>query len=208
MKRFALVLIAIILTAGTAMAQITDLIISEYVEGSSNNKAVEIFNGSGNDIALGDYSLLLYANGNTSPIYTIALDAVTLNQGDAFVLVNSNASAALALYANQLSGSLTFNGDDALVLTNGSEVVDSIGTVGFDPGSGWICDQGSTVNHTMRRKTDICQGDTDPSDVFDVCMEWNFFAMDTFDNLGLHNTDCESVSNRAGSWGTLKAIYR
>ena len=43
-----------------------DLFISEYIEGSSNNKAIEIFNGTGREIDLSVYSLKLYANGATT----------------------------------------------------------------------------------------------------------------------------------------------
>ena len=50
-------------TAATAAP--TDLFISEYVEGSSNNKAIELFNGTGApvDLAAGGYQLQLYFNG-------------------------------------------------------------------------------------------------------------------------------------------------
>ncbi len=131
-----------------------------------------------------------------------------MDTGETHVLVNSNADPDLLGYANQLSGALTFNGDDALVLMKNDEVIDSIGTVGFDPGSGWSCDDGSTVNQTLRRKAEICNGDTDTSDDFDVCLEWDFFVVDSFDNLGQHTSDCISVSDDNGTWGSLKAIYR
>jgi uncharacterized protein len=208
MYRFALILMVLTLMTGGALAQTTDLLISEYIEGSSNNKAVEIYNGSGDLINLGEYSLLLYANGASTPTQTMALDAVSMDTGDTFVLVNSNAEAALLGYADQQTSALTFNGDDALVLMKSDEVIDSIGTVGFDPGDGWSCADGSTVNQTLRRKTEICNGDTNTGDDFDVCLEWDFFVVDTFDNLGQHTSDCFSVADNWDSWGSLKAIYR
>ncbi len=45
-------------TASGAWA--TDLIISEYVEGSSNNKFIEIYNGTGASIDLSNYKLRLF----------------------------------------------------------------------------------------------------------------------------------------------------
>ncbi len=208
MNKFALILIALTLMAGSAFAQTTDLFISEYVEGSSNNKALEIFSGSGDLINLSEYSLLIYANGGSTPAQTIALDETSMDTGDTFVLVNSNADAELLALANQTSGNLTFNGDDAVVLVKSDEVIDCIGTVGFDPGSAWSCDDGSTVNNTLRRRPEICNGDTDTSDDFDVCMEWNFFVVDTFDGLGQHSTDCASVANGINKLGSVKAVYR
>ncbi|HPF90725.1 MAG TPA: lamin tail domain-containing protein, partial [Flavobacteriales bacterium] len=47
-------------------AQATDLIISEYVEGSGNNKYIELYNGTSSNINLGLYQLRLYANGSTT----------------------------------------------------------------------------------------------------------------------------------------------
>ena len=47
-------------------AQCNDLFISEYVEGWSNNKALEIYNPTSNDIDLSGYSLSRYSNGGVS----------------------------------------------------------------------------------------------------------------------------------------------
>ncbi len=46
-------------------AAATDLFFSEYVEGSSNNKALEIYNGTGAPVDLGaaDYSVQMFFNG-------------------------------------------------------------------------------------------------------------------------------------------------
>ena len=208
MKKLIL-LAAITLISGFAQAQTTDLFISEYVEGSGNNKAVEIFNGSGEAINLGEYSLLLYANGASTATQTMPLNAVDLDTGETLVLVNSNAAAAeLLAYADQLTGSLAFNGDDTLVLVKGTQVMDCIGTVGFDPGDSWSCADGITANTTMRRKGEVCNGIPSDNDAFNACMEWKFYIVDSFDGLGRHSTDCTAVNNDSGSWGSLKADYR
>jgi hypothetical protein len=48
-----------------AVAEPTELFFSEYIEGSSNNKALEIFNGTGADVDLlaGGYNIQMYFNG-------------------------------------------------------------------------------------------------------------------------------------------------
>jgi hypothetical protein len=51
----------------------TDLLISEYIEGSSNNKAIEIFNGTGAPVDLSNYKLELYSNGSAPPSSTLIL---------------------------------------------------------------------------------------------------------------------------------------
>ena len=51
-------------------AQCTDLFISEYVEGWSNNKALEIYNPTPNSIDLSGYTLSRYSNGGVTPSTT------------------------------------------------------------------------------------------------------------------------------------------
>ncbi|WP_258003592.1 hypothetical protein [Fischerella muscicola] len=38
----------------------------------------------------------------------------------------------------------------------------------------------------MRRKSGFINGDANPSDVYDPTVEWDGFATDTFDNLGVY----------------------
>ncbi len=163
----------------------TDLIISEYVEGSSNNKAIEIFNGTGAsiDLAANSYKLEYYFNGATTAGTTINLTG-TLAVGNVFVVVSNSASQPILNLANQTSSSSFYNGDDAIVLKKGNTVIDVIGQAGFDPGSEWGTGLVSTADNTLRRKITVTQGDTNPSDVFDPAVEWNGFAVDTFDDLG------------------------
>ena len=57
---------AVGLVPGVATAASPDLFISEYVEGSGNNKAVEIYNGTGAPVDLSGYALRFHFNGATS----------------------------------------------------------------------------------------------------------------------------------------------
>jgi predicted extracellular nuclease len=100
----------------------TDLIISEYVEGSSYNKAIEIYNGTGDTVNLGaqGYAVEIYFNGKTYPGQTINLYG-TLADGDVFVLAHLDADSAILVEADQISGGVQFNGDDAVVLRKGGK---------------------------------------------------------------------------------------
>jgi len=196
------------LAAGAAMAQTDNLLITEYLEGSGNNKALEIFNGTEDLIALGSYSIERYTNGSTTAV-SIPLAAVDLQPGEAWVLVNPQSEAALLALGDQTDGNLNFNGDDALVLVfAGTQVVDSFGRVGEDPGDFWSCSEGNTQNHTLRRLSGVCSGDTVIDDEFDPCAEWSIFASDVFTGLGTHIADCGAVGNNLPSWGSLKASFR
>ena len=156
---------------------------SEYIEGSSNNKALEIFNPNDNtSIEMSACSVLIYSNGSTSSPSTIALNSTQLAPHGTYVLCHG--SIAWPNSCDQLSGSLSFNGDDAVVLECGGEVVDSIGKVGEDPGSAWSNNGVSTKDMTLRRKCSVTTGDKDTSDGFDPSVEWDGYSKNTHDGLG------------------------
>ena len=120
----------------TAIGQ--DLIISEYVEGWSNNKALELYNISGSEIELEEYRLIRYSNGEDVPPpqeeWTVRLPAETLEPYRTFVVVidqrNPEGTGQTAPVWSQLqeradaflcpdyniSETMYFNGDDAIVI--------------------------------------------------------------------------------------------
>lgn len=172
------------------LAASADLLLSEYVEGSSNNKAIEIFNGTGAavDLGVGGYNVQMFFNGSSSAGLTVNLTGVVAD-GDVFVLAHASADAAILAVADQTSSASWYNGDDAVVLRKGTTVIDSLGQVGSDPGTEWGTGLTSTADNTLRRKADVCAGDTVTGDAFDPAVEWDGFATNTFAGLGAH--DCE-----------------
>ncbi|MFZ1279766.1 MAG: endonuclease [Ignavibacteriaceae bacterium] len=162
-----------------------ELFISEYVEGTSNNKVIEIFNGTSGAINLTSnaYKLEFYFNGATTAATTINLSG-TINPGNVFVVASSLANSAILSVANQTSSSAFYNGNDAVVLKKGSTIIDVIGQVGFNPGTEWGSGLISTADNTLRRLETTSQGDINPNDVFDPATEWNGYSTDTFDGLG------------------------
>lgn len=180
------------LFAANAGAQPTELFISEYIEGTSNNKAIEIYNGTGAPVLLtGNYSIQMFFNGSSSAGLTINLVG-TIAPGDVFVIAQSSSNATILAQADQTNGSGWFNGDDAVTLRRGTVVVDSFGQIGFDPGAEWGTGVQSTADNTLRRKTAVCAGDANASDVFAPSLEWDGFAVDTFGGLGAHSSSCVS----------------
>ncbi len=166
----------------------SDLFISEYIEGSSNNKALEIFNGTGAavDLAAAGYNVQMHFNGNPAAGLTVNLLG-SVAKGDVFVLAQSSSSATILAQADQTNGAGWYNGDDAVVLRKGTTVLDVIGQIGSDPGSEWGSGVASTADNTLRRLGTIDSGDSNGSDAFDPSAEWDGYAQDTFDGLGAHS---------------------
>ena len=162
------------------------LMFSEYVEGSSFNKALEIFNtGEVVDLSLSNYVIDIYANGAVTPRFSLSLEGVVEEQGT-FVVAHSSADAPVISIADLLLGSLSFNGDDAITLVQDGVIVDRIGQVGVDPGSEWGTGVTSTQNNTLRRNINIFSGDMDAFMAFDPSMQWQGFSNDDFSGLGSH----------------------
>src|SRR5947207_13066721 len=176
--------------AGAAAAAPGDLFISEYVEGSSNNKALEFYNGTGApvDLAGNGYVVQFYFNGSTSAGTTVSLTG-TVADGDVFVLAPTTAAAAILAQADQTTTSSFYNGDDAVVLRKGGatgQILDVIGQVGVDPGTEWGTGLTSTAKNPVRRLPTVPAGATNPDDAFDPAAQWQGFPTDTFDGLGSH----------------------
>ncbi len=187
----ALAMSLVPLGAGPAVAAADGLFMSEYIEGSSFNKAIEIYNGTGSAVDLSTYTLELYSNGAATASQSVALSG-TLADGDVFVVAHGSADAAILAVTDLVSSSVAnFNGDDAVVLRNSGSVVDAFGQIGFDPGSQWA---GGGQDDTLRRAENVCSGDSNADDAFDASLEWVVFPNNTFDGLGAHTADCNGTT--------------
>ena len=67
MKNFLLILMIAVLSFTGFSQECSDLIISEYLEGSSQNKALEIYNTTEQTISLDGYEIWRFSNGSASP---------------------------------------------------------------------------------------------------------------------------------------------
>jgi hypothetical protein len=180
-----------------------DLFFTEYIEGSSNNKALEIFNGTGADVDLSGYFVKQGNNGGAwgadGSSASLPLSGI-LASGDVYVIANGAAIAGILavadttfLYDNTLEGHTVpaFNGDDAIGLFKGTVLIDAIGVQGVDPGSGWDVAgvTNATVDHTLVRKSSVTEGTTDwvASAGTDADNStWIVKDKDFIDNLGSH----------------------
>jgi endonuclease I len=154
----------------------TDLLFSEYIEGSSNNKALEISNATGAAINLSIYSIKKQTNGAGAWSTGLSLTG-TLNNGSKFTIVNSlMASSCYPISSANISTSATemaFNGNDAVGLFKNGVLIDIIGT--FNGGTANFA-----ADQTIRRKATV----TSPTTTFNKTTQWDSYTSDTCNNLG------------------------
>lgn len=203
-----------------SLAQCTDLFISEYVEGWSNNKAIEIYNPTSSAMNLSGYSLVRFRNNASTPsspvnlagtiqpygVYVVVLDKRDSNGVDfeAPVWDDLQAKADTFVNPNYNGGSeaMYFNGNDAMaILNNGGSVIVDLMFVIADAANtdGWgfygTDTSGASLyiseDHTLRRKSFIQTGVVDPPTSFDPLVDWDSLPANTFTGLGAHYSTCD-----------------
>jgi hypothetical protein len=171
--------------AGRPAAGRRALLFSEYVEGSSSYKALEV--RAVEPTPLDGCQLGIYSNGSTEGKST-RLEG-ELRAGETYVLCTSSLADVLGATCSLVVKSLSFNGNDAVTLECDGAVVDAIGQVGFDPKAAWSAGEVSTVNQTLRRRCSVAQGDAVAADAFDPSVEWTSHPLDEFSGLGSPGCD-------------------
>ena len=165
-----------------------EIFISEYVEGNSNNKAIELYNPSPLTIDLTGYTMETWNNGATEATNTQELSG-TIEPNGVFVLMNALAAPELFGAGDLVSQITWFNGNDVIALYHDGVLIDQMGEFGADPGSPWTVDGGSgeMAEYTLVRKANVSQGSTDWSV---GQFQWDAYPQDNFDFIGYHNATC------------------
>jgi len=159
-----------------------EVLISEYVEGSSNNKAIEIANLLTSPVEVEGYNLRRDSNGSGEWSERFDLTG-TIDVGDVMVIINGNADAQILIneadiiVANNQSTNygepLNFNGNDPVGLFKDDVLIDIVGV--FGGGS-----SNFAKDVTLRRKSTIVEPNTN----FNLDNEWEIFPLNTFDDIG------------------------
>lgn len=188
-----IILLSLFLIAKISVSQCTDLFFSEYIEGTSNNKAIEIYNPTSSPIDLTDYRVLRHNTAAVLPTDSLTLSG-TLNSGDVYVIGNPYAPQSIISVSDITDDITFFGGDDALTLKKISTntIIDKIGeTNGVDPGGDWTVGSGATSEYTLIRKIGVKQGNINWAV---ASTEWDVYPVDMIDSLGGHTmTSCATT---------------
>ncbi len=203
-----------------SFAQTSTLFISEIAEGSSNNKYLEIYNGTGVDVDLSLFSLSTCSNGCDVfnqfdfPDNIIFAPGTILANGDVYVIAHPSADPSILAIAD-MTFSFLSNGDDAYALTLAGAtasvytIIDLVGDMQGDPGSGWAVAgvNPGTQNHTLVRKYNICQGNPNELGSFgtdSLSSEWIVYPSNYWDSLNTHYNNC--VMSGCDTYGSTVQI--
>ena len=213
-KNYIFTLLMTLCLTATSFGQYSDLFFSMYAEGSSNNKFIEIYNGTGNDIDLSDYMIKGSNNGGDWKAERDLSLTGTVTAGEVYVISTDQADASILAVADlalSYESALHYNGDDAIGLfkkdSNGDfNLIDIVGVPTVDPGSGWDVAgvTNATSNHTLTRKNSISGPNVDwansaGTDVSDS--EWVVTDSDSeWANLGSYTP---SVTDPEGQYSDL-----
>lgn len=166
------------------------LYFSEYHEGTSNFKGLEIANPSDDAVDLTGCVINQYFNGAAVAGTTTMLSG-NVGANDVFTMCHSTLDAVVVGGCDDVVG-WQFSGNDAVELVCGGTTNDVIGQIGNDPGAavGWTANGVSTLNTDIRRDCAFQDGDANGADAFDPSVEWDAFPLGgmghTVDDFGLH----------------------
>lgn len=201
MKKLVTTLMAFIAFAHFAFAQFpncTEPFISEYVEGSNKNRALEIYNPTSDFIDMSIYSIKVFASGPNNPS-VISLSGF-LAPKEVFVCGHDQADSGILALCDLTSSELKFDGDDAVGLYKNNVLIDMIGEIGVNPGNtGWQVGAGFTKDYTLRRGYDV----RSPTPYWTQSVfEWDIIPIDDFSGLGDNNNVCAGATVQFAAQGS------
>ena len=181
--------------------QTVNLFFSEYAEGSSNNKYVEIYNPSSTTVNLNNYQIKGTNNGTSwgdNGERELALGG-TLAANSVYIICTDAADPAIIAKADlalPYESPVHYNGNDAIAIFgidgsgNFTVIMDVIGVQSSDPGpAGWNVAgvTGATKDHTLVRKSSISKGNTNWENSAGTSAsdsEWEVKDVDDWTSLG------------------------
>ena len=183
-----------------------DLFFSEYAEGSSNNKYLEIYNPTSSQIDLSGYA---YPSVGNAPdvagqyeFWNEFDSGAVIPAGGVYVIAHPSADQSILDKADETHLYLS-NGDDGYALAKGTEssftIIDFIGDFEGDPGSGWDVAgvTNATKDHTLVRKSTVTSGNTDWDASRGTTIdnsEWIVRDNEDWSGLGQHSTVTPNVT--------------
>ena len=168
---------------------IVELFFSEFVEGSLNNKALEIANLTSNPVNLSAYSIKKQSNGAGNWINELPLSG-SIGVNDVVVIIHFEADDAslvneadlIAPEGSNFGAPVNFNGNDAVGLFKNGVLIDIVGVLNETAKN--------FADMTLRRKLTV----TTPNTTYDA-NEWDQYDLGVYDGIGIYDPNTASVNS-------------
>ncbi len=167
--------------SGESVMPCEELLISEYIEGSSSsshrNNYIELYNPSNDTIDLSSYNLLKFTGTNTE---ASELDlSGSIAPFGTFLIEDSQEILNIEADLSTNNSVMNYNGDDKIALKKGSKIIDLIGQIGA---SGIFA-----KDLCLRRKSQIQA----PNNQYQLA-EWDVYNLENTEDLKFHASQCEA----------------
>ncbi len=168
---------------GTQRSYCSELMISEYIEGTSSgnyrNNFIEIYNPSNQIVELDGYNLTKYTNDNLDPTGSVSLTG-TISAYDTFLIEDATENLGIDSEISTNSSVMDFNGNDKIVLRRNEEIIDIIGIISSN--------SNFAEDITLRRKSFIQSPNNQYADG-----EWEIYGLEDTSNLKSHVSSCSGA---------------
>lgn len=192
-----------------------NIFFSEYIEGTGNNRALEIVNNTDSTVYLDNYQIAQTHSGEWANFHDFK-EGASIEPGGVYVLLNAsvpndmfdhdNADEVLDYDGATYDNPVHFTGKNgrAIIhinpLTEEVTFLDLFGDVEDADGGSWDVAgvEGATVDHTLIRKSSVSKGNTEPLASFgtnEEDSEWIVKDMDDFSHLGISDGYAENIVN-------------
>ncbi|CAM3565135.1 Endonuclease/Exonuclease/phosphatase family protein [Vibrio aerogenes CECT 7868] len=180
-QQFSFSLLSALIAGVVAQPAVADVVISQYVEGSSFNKAIEIANTGDEAVTLDHFKLALSRNGSGQWDSELSLAGKVIAAKDVLVIANSQANSDILAVSDMTDDTMTsFNGNDPVALLKDDEVYDVVGSMG---GSDFAKDV------TLVRHTDVLSASAE----YQVT-QWDTLEKNNIEGLGSLSDSSSSAS--------------
>lgn len=177
--------------SGDPVIDCSELLISEYLEGSSSrthrNNYLELYNPHDTIVDLNAYQIVKYTGSRLEPSSTLNLNGF-LASHDTFLIEDDQETLQIASDLSTNSAVMNFNGDDKIALVKNDKIIDILGDIGDSVNFG--------KDVTLRRKTRIRTGNNEFT-----AGEWDEYALEDTGNLNAHVSYCQGNFPEIEIWG-------
>lgn len=181
---------------GEMIITCSELMISEYVEGTSSinhrNNFIEIYNPTNQNIALQNYNLTKFTNNNLNPTGSIPLTG-TISPYGTYLIEDINETLGITANLSSSSSVMDFNGNDKIALRKNDVIIDLIGVIGDDT------DFAKDI--TLRRKSHV----QNPNNQYNE-NDWDIYELENVSNTNTHVSTCSGIIPEIEIYGNFNEI--